>query len=90
MRLSDYACLHERLFSEVSDEDIINSSRVINCYEQRNKQVNDLDEVLRLIFGQSECWHALLERHCSNHMEPPTMSSTMCGGVCPHCLNIRK
>ena len=52
--------------------------------------MNNLHEVLRLIFGKSECWHALLERHCSNPMEPPTINPTMCGGTCPHCLKIRK
>ena len=35
VKLSDYVYLHKRLFSKVSDEEITNSSRVINFYKQR-------------------------------------------------------
>ena len=34
VKLSDYVYLHKRLFSKVSDEQITNSSQVINFYEQ--------------------------------------------------------
>ena len=90
IKLNDYVYLQERLFTHVTEEEITNKSRIINFYEQRNKQANDINEVLRLIFGKPQCWHALLEHHCSNPMEPPTIHPTMCGGACPHCLNTRR
>ena len=90
IRLNDYVYLHERLFSNVTDEDINNISRIINFYEQRNKQQKDIDDVLKLIFGTSKCWHSVLENHCSNPLEPPSGVTSYCGGACPHCLGKRK
>ena len=88
--MNEYVYLYERLFANADDDVINHTSQVIPLKEQRIKQHQDINDVLKLMFCHNGCWHSFVEYYCANPMEPPFSSPTWCGAACPYCLRQRK
>ena len=85
--LNDFVYLHERLFINVDEKVKNHKSRVISYEMQRNKQMADLDSVLKFLFLNKSCWHCYLENIIGYPFEPCGDPNDICGGACPVCCD---